>query len=146
MQKSKNYLPDINVWLAFVSEAHQHHAVSRAFMDQLDPRQAAFCRISQMGLLRLLTNSAVMHRNVLTQAQAWNVHAQLARDERFQFLDEPPGLQERWRELTLRSSPSQHLWTDCYLQAFAACRELQVVTFDRTFGGSAHSGAYLLGS
>ena len=106
------------------------------WVDGIEAREAAFCRISQMGLLRLLTNVRVMERAALTQAQAWQVYGELHRDERVSFLEEPQTIEQRWRELTRRGSASTNLWTDCYLRAFAELRGLRIVTFDRGFASS----------
>ena len=144
MPKSKTYLPDVNVWLAFAAEAHVHHQAAARWFDGLSAGEAAFCRITQMGLLRLLTNRRVMLDAVLTQQQAWRVYLALHRDERTIFLPEPDGLEERWRNTTKRTSPSQGLWTDCYLQAFAECAGLRIVTFDRNFPNPPQSGALTL--
>jgi len=139
MPKSKTCLPDVNVWLAYAAEAHVHHAAAIRWFDDLGPREAAFCRITQMGVLRLLTNRQVMQRGVLTRAQAWDVYRELERDERTDFLPEPEGLEARWRELTSRPSPSAQLWTDSYLQAFAEAAGLTIVTFDCKFAASLHT-------
>ena len=144
MQRSKIFLADVNVWLAFVADGHVHHDAAARWMEGLPVRSAAFCRVTQMGLLRLLTNARVMGRAVLSQAAAWQVYEELQKDERVIFLPEPNGLEERWRELTVRRSSSVNLWTDCYLRAFAEVRGIQVSTFDRGLAAAAQSGALLL--
>jgi uncharacterized protein len=144
MPKSKTSFPDVNVWLAFVAEAHVHHEAAVRWMDGASKGEAAFCRITQMGLLRLLTNRRVMLNAVLTQQEAWRVYLALQRDERTIFLLEPYGLEERWRDLTRRPTPSEPLWMDCYLQAFAECAGLRVVTFDRGFPRTPQSGTLIL--
>jgi toxin-antitoxin system PIN domain toxin len=131
MPKSKICLPDINVWLAFVAEAHVHHLATAGWMAGLDRRQAAFCRITQMGLLRLLTNATVMGAAPLSQEQAWGVYLALRKDERVVFLAEPDGIEDAWRRRTVAKSPARHLWTDAYLAAFAELSETRLVTFDR---------------
>jgi len=138
-------LPDVNVWLAFVADGHVHHDGAARWMDTLAARSAAFCRVTQMGLLRLLTNGRVMGRSVLSQAAAWQVYDELRKDERVVFLSEPADLEERWRELTLRRTSSTNLWTDCYLRAFAEARGLQLSTFDRALASAAQSAALLIG-
>ena len=97
-----------------------------------------------MGLLRLLTNRHVMQEMVLNQSQAWQIYKELRRDERTFFLPEPDSLEARWSELTQKATPSNELWTDCYLQAFAEKWELTIATFDKKFPGAAHSGALIL--
>jgi uncharacterized protein len=50
------YLPDDNLWLAMVFEAHTHHIVAKAWFESLSTEICAFCRLSQQGFLRLATN------------------------------------------------------------------------------------------
>jgi hypothetical protein len=53
--------PDINLWVALTYEGHVHHAVAAAWFGKLPPDATfAFCRFTQLGLLRLLTTKAVM--------------------------------------------------------------------------------------
>lgn len=113
-------------------------------MDGLSAGEAAFCRITQMGLLRLLTNHHVMRDAVLSQAQAWNVCLELERDERTLFCSEPAGIERRWRDLSKKARSSGSLWTDCYLRAFGDLAGLTIATFDRTFAGSPQTGAVIL--
>jgi toxin-antitoxin system PIN domain toxin len=145
MQKSKIYLPDINVWLAIAADGHTHHRDAVSWFDTAAPGEAAFCRITQMGFLRLLTNAHAMHEDVRSQKEAWRVFDQLRDDERVTFLAEPEGLEREWRAATQHPTPSNQLWTDCYLHAFAAERQAIVVTFDRTFAKSAGVRPLLLG-
>jgi toxin-antitoxin system PIN domain toxin len=145
MQKSKIYLPDVNVWLAIAADGHIHHKDASAWFDSGAPAAAAFCRITQMGLLRLLTNKHAMHEDALSQKEAWRVFDRLREDERVTFLDELEDLEPAWRAATQQPSPSNNLWTDSYLHAFATAGNVTVVTFDRTFAKSAGSRPLILG-
>lgn len=127
----KTFLLDVNVWLALATERHIHSRVASGWFQTVGREQAVFCRVTQMGLLRLLTNSRVMAADVLTQAKAWAVYARICRDARVRFMDEPPGLEQVWRQLTTRAQPATNLWTDGYLLAFASAAELQLVSFDK---------------
>lgn len=133
MPKSKTFLPDVNVWLALASKRHVHNHPAAQWFESVGDDQAAFCRITQMGLLRLLTNQHLMGVDIFTQAEAWEVYHELTRDSRVQFLAEPTGIEGAWRQLTRKSQPATNLWTDAYLQAFAQLKDLQVVSFDRGF-------------
>ena len=130
MPKSKIFLPDVNVWLALASERHVHSGVCGSWLNRIEAGSTAFCRITQMGLLRLLTNSAVMQDEVLSSSEAWFVYRRMLTDERISFQSEPPGLEDRWRKLTSRDKPAPKLWTDAYLAAFAEASGLQIVTLD----------------
>ena len=54
------YLLDVNVWIALAAERHTHHRVARRWFSNLLDEKLAFCRITQLGFLRLLTNRHVM--------------------------------------------------------------------------------------
>jgi uncharacterized protein len=62
------YLSDVNVWVAFASDWHVHHPVAKSWLEGLGTEQIAFCRITDLGFLRLLTNSRVMGEDVLGPA------------------------------------------------------------------------------
>ena len=76
------FLPDVNVWIALAAEGHVHHVPARKWFAAQPTASVAFCRITQMGLLRLLTNSSVMGRGPRTIVQAWDTFAQLRADRR----------------------------------------------------------------
>lgn len=66
-----NYLADVNLRIALVADQHVHHpAASRCFRNLGDDK-LAFCRVTQMGFLRLLTNKHVMQEEVVSPDQAW---------------------------------------------------------------------------
>jgi predicted nucleic acid-binding protein len=49
-------LLDANVWLALAAEAHVHHETATHYWEAAAAPTVAFCRITQMAFLRLLTN------------------------------------------------------------------------------------------
>ena len=132
--------PDINVWVALTHGAHVHHLVARDWFSSLETDvRFCFCRITQLGLLRLLTAEAVMGDEVLDQAEAWAVYDRWLQDDRVSFLEEPPGLERRFRALTRFRQAAPKVWADAYLAAFADVSQLTLVTFDRAFRGKARS-------
>ena len=74
-------LLDVGVWLAVAWRGHIHHRDGAAWFDETS-EDLVLCRMTQMGLLRLLSSPAVMGIEVLTRAQAWQVIDALRRDER----------------------------------------------------------------
>lgn len=56
----KSYFPDINVWLALAYQGHQHHSAAVAWFRSLKDGNIHFCRVTQLGFLRLLTHPLVM--------------------------------------------------------------------------------------
>ena len=126
-------LIDANVWLALSFSDHQHHAKARDWFDAQQNKTCAFCRITQMALLRHLTNAKVMGKFVQNQQQAWSVYDGLGQDPRVLFLHEPQALQGVFRAFSNATFPSHAIWTDAYLAAFAKEAQCDVVTFDRGF-------------
>ena len=55
------YLPDVNVLFALVWASHQHHLAARSWFNKLGQQVWATNPITQLGLLRLLTNPAITH-------------------------------------------------------------------------------------
>lgn len=127
------YLPDVNVLLALAFEAHQHHTVAKAWIE--NARECRLCRTTQSGFLRLASNPVLFGEEALTLAQAWSVFDTISGDERFTFSREPLGLEHLWRRLTTVESYSPKVWTDRYLAAFAIADSLTLVTLDQGFAG-----------
>lgn len=126
--------PDINVWVALSHGAHVHHVVASDWYDSLDGDvRLRFSRFTQLGFLRLLTAEAVMGEHVLSQLEAWVVYDRWLRDDRVELLEEPFGLEQRFRALTRSRQASPKAWGDAYIAAFAEASQLTLVTFDRAF-------------
>jgi toxin-antitoxin system PIN domain toxin len=126
-------LPDVNIWIALAAEGHVHHVPAREWFAAQPDASVAFCRITQMGLLRLLTNSHVMGRAPRTIVQAWETFGQLRADRRLTFATEPDRLEFAWRQLMTRAGVGPSSWTDTYLAAFAEGNSYSLVTFDCGF-------------
>jgi toxin-antitoxin system PIN domain toxin len=129
-----SFFPDLNVWLALSVAGHVHNAEAWRWLNLL-PREARliFSRYTHVGLLRLLTNEAVMGEQTLTLRKAWGVYDQWQRDPRVEFYPEPRGLDAEFREATEPfGGRSASKWVgDCYLLAYAKQSQAALVTFDR---------------
>jgi hypothetical protein len=79
----------------------------------------AFCRVSELGFLRLLTNAHVMGSDILSPVQAWRVYDEWRSDDRVIFLSERKDFTEQWRQLGNQISGGPNAWTDAYLAVFA---------------------------
>ena len=137
--------PDINVWLALTYDRHEHHVVARRWLDTVDTGgRLFFCRLTQLGLLRLLSSEPVMGRDeVMNQPAAWEAYDRWRSDDRVGFLDEPADLEAALRALTRLRHPAPKDWADSYLAAFASAARLTVVTFDRALQGKCGGGVLL---
>lgn len=127
------YFPDVNVWLALVVAEHTHARQAQNWAEQATGDWLVLNRITQMGLLRLLTNPSVMGRDALTGAESWRVADGLLERENIRFAKEPDGLEPSWRNLTPAGRVGPNFWTDAYLAAFARTTGFTLVTFDRGF-------------
>lgn len=61
---------DLNLWLALIDPDHAHNARARPYWENEAAAEIVFCRVTMLGLLRLLTNSRVMHGAPFTLAEA----------------------------------------------------------------------------
>jgi uncharacterized protein len=129
----RSYLADINFWVALILDSHAGHGKAQAFFEMLSRDQLWFCRFTQIGFLRMLTNPSVMGAQVLTQQKAWLLYDRLCGDERIQYLAEPLALNSRFRRLTQSRLPAHKAWSDAYLAAVAGEAGLALATFDRDF-------------
>jgi len=134
---SQRFLPDVNAWFALCRSEHQYHEASHAWLSAvLDAESIAFTRVTQQGLLRLLTTDTVMRNyasRALTNQEAWNIWKTWTKDERIHWLDETPGLVDPWQRLGAVRSASPKLWMDAYLAALAMTSGYRLVTLDRAF-------------
>jgi hypothetical protein len=122
----------VNVWLALAHQIHPHHRVAASWGESLDANTIlVFCRFTQLGLLRLLTNRSAMGADMLTQAEAWTVYEVFLETRRAQWSEEPEGIDPVFRRLTNRDEASTKQWADGYLAAFSVAARIGLVTFDR---------------
>lgn len=126
-------LPDVNVWLALGVPDHSLHRRARRYWYEESGRELAFCRITALGFLRLITNSSVMGDEPLTVPQAWEAYLAFRRLPEVILAPEPEGSETLLEAWATDGNPSRHHWTDAYLAAFATAGAFRLVTFDRDF-------------
>lgn len=135
-------IPDVNVWLALSLRRHEHHEIAWKWYLQGNHGVLAFCRVTQMGLLRLATNASVAGE-VLSQRQAWGIYDLWFTSHEVIYLEEPDSLEAEFRGLTSKDLPARREWTDSYLAAFASAWSVPLITFDRKLSERC-AGALLL--
>lgn len=133
--------PDVNVWIALTYRAHIHYTSAKTWLESLsDDSELVFCRLTQLGFLRLLTTAAVMGNRVVSQAEAWDLYDEWLENGRAIYIDEPSSLEPTFRAVSQSGQFSPKDWADSYISAFAQVAGLQLVTFDRALhrrtGGS----------
>ena len=124
----KTSLPDVNVLLALLWPAHEGHAVAQSWFQRSGAKSWATNALTQLGLLRLLTNSVVTHGSVDASAAVDTLREATEHDGH-----------EFWA-LTGEVAPTLHSivpgiygyrqWTDAFLLNSAAARGGVLVTFD----------------
>jgi uncharacterized protein len=132
--------PDVNVWLALAAPEHVHAAAARRWWEN-ESNHIVFCRITQLGFLRLITTASAMDGKPLSMTEAWSVHDRLFEDDRVGFVTEPPEVEMRFRKYTAHRAASPKLWADAWLLAFAQVAQGTLITFDRAL---AARGAHCL--
>jgi len=123
------WLPDVNVWLALCSDRHEFHKSASKWLASIQA-PVFFCRVTQMALLRLLTNPKVMGEDTLTPETAVGVYRDLLMDERVQYTAEPAEVEKLWFSFMAVPAAKGSVWTDAWLAAFALARGVRLVTFD----------------
>jgi toxin-antitoxin system PIN domain toxin len=126
--------PDMNVWLALATVEHIHSAPARSWWESEDGT-IAFCRLTQLGFLRLMTTAAAMDGKPLTIAEAWRVYDRLYDDDRVTFVAEPAEVEKRFREKAVGRTASPKVWADAWLLATAQEAGGVLVTFDKALAG-----------
>ena len=139
-------LLDVNVWMALAVVEHSHHTLALAWVQEDSTAELTFCRITQMALLRLLSNPRAMSAGVLSPVSAWRVLDAFAHEDRVRFASEPPGLMNAWRDASQLHHTGVNFWTDTYLAAFAQAAGFTLVTCDRGFKKYPDLNVRLLGA
>jgi hypothetical protein len=125
-------LPDINVWLALSWGSHPHSATAWNWFRSLADDELLYCRLTQIGLLRLLTTKAVMGNDCLTVKKAWGVYDRWLRDPKVEFRHEPAEVDGFFRHATVHLSQvsAPKALGDCYLLALSHASNATLVTLD----------------
>ena len=140
-----SFFPDLNVWLALSVAGHSHHGEAWHWLRLLPAEvRLIFARYTQVGLLRLLANQAVMGEQTLTLRQAWRVYERWMSDPRVDFYPEPRGMDAAFREATapFAAKPASKWVGDCYLLAYARETHATLVTFDSALVAFARRHGY----
>ncbi len=143
-------LLDVNIWVAVSVDTHSTHRSALDWLAEQDGTSSlCFCRATQQGFIRLLTTSVVMKGygyEAYSNSQSWSAYEGFIADPRIVFAPEPPGLEETWKFLALRKTPSPKLWMDAYLAAFAIRSGCQLVSADKAFSQFKGLDFHLIGN
>ncbi len=141
-------LLDLNVWMALCLPSHPHHAHARGWLEDADLIQGdlLFCLPTEMGLLRLLTQTATMKGfglAALSNDEAIGFLLELQMDSNIGRVEPPPSTQEIWLNVAACPSPAPNAWMDSYLAALSAAIGAEMVTFDNGFTSYTRHGINL---
>lgn len=120
----------MNVWLALASVEHIHSEVARRWWAK-EEGTIAFCRLSQLGLLRLVTTAAAMDNKPVTLSEAWRIYDRFFEDDRVALVSEPADTERRFRAKAQGRAASPKIWADAWLLAFTEEAGGRLVTFDK---------------
>ena len=130
-----SYLIDINVWLALSWLGHPDSKAACDWLSAIPKNRTRllFCRITQLGLLRLLTNERLMGGSVLTTAAAVRTVDRWNEDPRVAFAEEPQGVESAFRQSLeeFGNKSATKVIMDAYLVGFAKVEQATLVSFDK---------------
>jgi uncharacterized protein len=126
-------LPDLNVWLALSDADHQHHARARRYWETEAAPELAFCRVSMLGLLRLLTHTKVMRGMPFTPAEAWQGYRAFRALPEVSFLQENSRMERQFAHWSDTPTFAPSRWTDTWLAAQAVTTGSRLISFDADF-------------
>lgn len=126
-------LLDINLWIALSIPTHVHHRSAEIYWNSLRAPEIAFCSVTMLGMLRLLSNPRIVVGSPLTPEEAWSIYSGFAQLPEARFLHDNPAVLALLRLFHQATPISQHKWTDAWIAAHAHCAGARVVSFDSDF-------------
>jgi toxin-antitoxin system PIN domain toxin len=137
-------LPDVNVWLALAVQEHPFHSMASRWWMADAADQVLFCRVTALGLVRLLGQERVMGPGRLAMDQALELYEAFLSLVEVGWAEEPMGVDALWRSLMRAHQLSSRHCTDAYLASLAQHRDLRLVSFDNDFQRFSHLRLRLL--
>lgn len=126
-------LLDTSVWVALSVTDHEHHGRALRYWREQGSGEFAFCRMTQLALLRLLSGPALLGEDRLDGRAAWQALCTWRGSGLVSRLEEPRGLDEILGAWGAEVDARGKHWTDAYLAAFATAAGLRLVSFDKDF-------------
>lgn len=127
-------LIDVNVLLPLLLPQHPAHSSARDWLQAQPAGIGRFSLLTQLGVLRLLSQPRVMGTAVLKPERAlqtWHQLVQAVAMEEISIV--PPAHAEHLRRLVAGRAATPNLWTNAWLAALALSLDCEMVTFDRGF-------------
>ncbi len=124
----KRHLPDVNVLLALVWPRHESHAAAHGWFAKTGQHAWATNVLTQLGVLRLLTNPAVT-QGAMNAASALGVLSKATRHPGHEYWPLDQEIAPELRPMAGRLTGHRQ-WTDALLLCHALERGGVLVTFD----------------
>jgi toxin-antitoxin system PIN domain toxin len=122
--------------MALALSHHPFHLSAKSWLTRKGGAKIAFCRMTQLSFLRLMTTTAVTApygAPPLNNEIAWSMYEDFRRYRRITFVHEPSEIDLHWKRRAAGSTASPKLWMDAYLAAFAVAGNYRVLTTDGGF-------------
>ena len=126
-------LPDLNVWLALASPAHQHHSNAVSYWEEQAAQQVLFCTVTALGLVRLVMQHKVMGDAALTAAAASALLDQFVQQPGVSYAQPSSEGWDVFHGFMRQSELSPRLCTDTHLASLAIINQWRLVSFDQDF-------------
>ena len=126
-------LPDLNVWLALASPAHQHHSSAVSYWEEQAAQQVLFCTVTALGLVRLVMQPKVMGDAALTAAAASALLDQFVQQPGVSYAQPSSEGWDVFHGFMRQSELSPRLCTDTHLASLAIINQWRLVSFDQDF-------------
>lgn len=130
---------DVNVWLPLVWNGHVASQSAHQWASTSN-EDLVMCRVTELALLRHLTNPNIMGNDVLTNSAAARVTRALRSQQGIQLAPDPAGMDTIFPSMGATTKADRNRWTDAYLAAFAIAGGHQLITFDRGFAAYEKQG------
>ena len=131
-------LPDVNVWLALTVQEHPFHSMACRWWMEDAADQVLFCRVTALGLVRLLGQERVMGAGALPMDQVLELYEALLSLVEVGWAEEPMAVDALWRSLMREHQITSRHSTDAYLASLAQHQDLRLVSFDTDFQRFSH--------
>ena len=126
-------LPDLNVWLALVCPAHNHHQHAVHYWEHQAAERVLFCTVTALGLVRLVCQPKLMGTAVKNAAEASALLEALGQQPGVKLAEPEHDGWEVFHQLLRCPELPTRLCTDAHLAALAIANGWRLVSFDRDF-------------
>lgn len=126
-------LIDVNVWVALSTASHVHFNRAKTYLDTESASKVGFCRLTMLGMMRLIMNPTIMQSAAYTSSGAWQLYTDYLSQSRVTFVQESVLIDDLLEDWQLKGLIHSSTWTDAAIAALAIKSGARLVTFDKGF-------------